>query len=139
MRELAVKYLWNWLGIPYHWGGDNGLQGWDCSGLIIEVLQATGVLQHNFDDTAHGLYLRFKDKKTEKGYTGCLVFWFKDGKAIHIEMMIDENCVIGASGGGSKVKSLADAIKQNAFVKMRPLGYRGDNYKICDPFKVNHD
>lgn len=28
-----------------------------------------------------------------------------------------------------------EADKKNAFIKMRPIGYRGDNYKIVDPFK----
>ena len=56
---------------------------------------------------------------------------------IHVEMMVDDLHVVGASGGGSKTKTIADAIKQNAFVKMRPVGYRGFNYKICDPFMKN--
>jgi len=28
------------------------------------------------------------------------------------------------------------AADQNAFIKRRPLGYRGENYKVCDPFKT---
>jgi len=108
----------------------------DCSGLIIEVLKSVGILPNEFDDTAHGLYLRFKDKGIASGYAGCLAFWLKEGKAKHVEMLIDDSYVIGASGGGSKVKTIEDAIKYDAFVKMRPIGYRGDNYKICDPFLV---
>ena len=110
------------------------MAGFDCSGLIHEVLQGVGLEKHGFDSTAQGLYLRFKSNKGEPG-AGCLVFWFKDGKAIHVEMMIDRDHTIGASGGGSKTKTIADAIKHNAFVKMRPLNYRGENYKIIDPFK----
>jgi len=135
LRNKAVWYLQQWLGIFYQWGGDDP-SGWDCSGLIIEVLQSVGIFPHNSDDTANGLYLKFKDKKVDKGYAGCLVFWFaSSGKASHIEMMIDSDHVIGASGGYSGTKSREQAIKHNAFVKMRPIGYRGDNYKICDPFK----
>lgn len=86
--------------------------------------------------TADSLYRKFKDKKRDKGSMGCLVFWshpYKE-KMIHIEMMVDDLHVVGASGGGSKTKTIADAIKHNAFVKMRPIYYRGFNYKICDPF-----
>jgi len=27
------------------------------------------------------------------------------------------------------------ADEQNAFIKIRPIGYRGDNFVVCDPFK----
>lgn len=134
LRNQAVWYLKRWIGTPYLWGGDD-FSGFDCSGLIHEVLQSIGIEEHGYDCTAHDLYLKFKDNKVESGYAGCLVFWFRDGKAIHVEMMIDEHHVIGASGGGQKTKTVQDAVKHNAYVKMRPLDYRGTNCKICDPFK----
>jgi len=134
LRKKAIKYLWRWLGVPYLWGGDDVLAGLNCSGLIHEVLQSVGLEEHNFDSTAHDLYLKFIDYKVEKPYAGCLVFWFRDGRAVHVEMLIDDSLVIGASGGNSSVKTLRDAIRQNAFVKMRPLKYRGENFKIIDPF-----
>lgn len=133
MRTKAVWYLCRWIGTPYLWGGDD-FSGWDCSGLAIEMLKSVGILPHDFDDTAHGLYLRFKNKKVETPYQGCLVFWLKDGKAIHVEIVIDDYHTVGASGGGSRTMTREDAVKHNAFVKMRPVGYRGDAYKICDPF-----
>ena len=73
----------------------------------------------------------------ENGYTGCLVFWFNppNRRMIHVEMMIDEYSTIGASGGGSKTKTIADAIRDNAYIKMNKLNYRGDQYKIIDPTK----
>jgi len=129
----AVWYLKQWPGTPYLWGGDD-FSGFDCSGLILEVLQSVGVLPHGIDMTAHSLYLRFKKNPAKPG-PGHLVFWFRDGRAIHVEMMVNDMFTIGASGGGHKVKSIKDAIKYNAFVKMRPLEYRGANYKIVDPFK----
>ena len=88
--------------------------------------------------TANMLYRWFYSKSTDKPGIGKLVFWFgsdiRSDKAIHVEMMIDNDHTIGASGGGSATKTIADAVKHNAFVKMRPLNYRGSNYKICDPF-----
>jgi len=133
LRKKAIKYLWHWLGTPYSWGGQD-FSSFDCSGLAHEVLQSVGIEEHNFDSTAHDLYLKFIDYKVDKPYAGCLVFWFRDGRAVHVEMLIDDFLVIGASGGGSSVKTLRDAIRQNAFVKMRPLKYRGENFKIIDPF-----
>lgn len=102
---------------------------------MIEILQAIGILGPGQDYTAHDLYTIFKPFEVEQGYEGCLVFWFNtEDQAKHVEMMVDSDFVIGASGGGSATVTLADAIKQNAFVKMRPLTYRGVNFKIVDPF-----
>lgn len=137
LRAKAAEYAWSFLGLPYRWGGDDPIQGFDCSGLVIEVLQAVGLLPHGFDTTADGLYRRFKANEVARGYAGCLVLWFNaSGQAIHVELMIDDYHTIGASGGGSKTQSLQDAVEQNAFVKIRPVGYRGQGYRIVDPFKV---
>ena len=134
LRKKAIWYLEKWLLVPYSWGGSD-FASMDCSGLAIEVLKSVGILPHNFDDTAQGLYLKFKIHKLDYLNAGYLVFWFKSGKAIHVEMAIDEYHVIGASGGGSATLTIADAIKNDAFVKMRPVGYRGSGYKIVDPFR----
>jgi cell wall-associated NlpC family hydrolase len=136
LRNMAVEYIWKFVGVPYRWGGDDPMAGFDCSGLVVEVLQAVGRLGHGRDYTAHDLWTIFKPFQVETGYAGCLVFWFDEkGRAKHVEMMIDNEFVIGASGGGSMTQTVEDAIKQNAFVKMRPLRYRGINFKIVDPFK----
>jgi len=136
LRERAAWYATQFIGTPYVWGGDDPMAGFDCSGLAVEVLQAVGRLAHGRDYTANDLFSIFKLFEVSQGYSGCLVFWFNDqGKAIHVEIMIDNDHVVGASGGGSSTQTLADAIRQNAFVKMRPIRYRGSNYKIIDPFK----
>lgn len=135
LRSKAVEYAWTFLGLPYIWGGDDPVRGFDCSGLVVEVLQAVGLIPHRSDFTAGGLYDRFSKHAVDKGYAGCLVLWFDQaGTASHIELMADDYHTIGASGGGSATTTAQAAIDQNAFVKMRPLGYRGPNYKIVDPF-----
>jgi len=132
-KIIALKYIWEFAGIPYLWGGDSPLEGFDCSGLCVEFLQAAGLMDPGEDATAHGLYLKFKNKQSPPE-DGCLVFWFRDGKAIHVEIMVSATHTLGASGGGSKTKTIADAIKQNAYVKLRPVNHRGDIYKIVNPF-----
>lgn len=136
LRTKAVDYLQRFIGLPYVWGGDDPLAGFDCSGLIVEVLQAVGLLPHGSDFSADALYERFESGAIERGYAGCLVFWYSDDKIVHVEMMVDDFHAVGASGGGSKTKTIADAIEHNAFVKQRPLSYRGSNFLIIDPFKV---
>ena len=136
-RRRAVIYLQKWIGHFYLWGGDDP-SGFDCSGLILEVLKSVGLIKPNIDMTADNLYRWFNKNRIVKPGSGKLVFWFgqdvRSNKAIHVEMMIDNDHTVGASGGGSATVTIQDAIKHNAFVKMRPINYRGSNYKICDPF-----
>lgn len=76
LRAKAAEYVWTFLGLPYRWGGDDPIQGFDCSGLIVEVLQAVGLLPHGSDLTANGLYLRYSKNVVDRGYAGCLCLWF---------------------------------------------------------------
>ena len=145
IRIAASKYCERWIGTFYKWGGDDP-SGFDCNGVIHEALQAYGVEERGYDCTAHELYVNHKNNPiTINPYPGCLVFWFKDGKAIHVEMITeiiqDMIFTTGASGGGSKTRTQADAIQHNAYIKKNPIGYRGENYKIVDPFMKgeNHD
>lgn len=133
-RQIATKYAWSFLGRWYKWGGSTP-KGFDCSGLCVEILQAVGLIDRKADYTAQGLYEKFKDKKTDKPKEGCLVFWGEnDKKIIHIEYCISEELAIGASGGGSKTLTVQDAIKQNAFVKIRPFRSRKNIIGFVDPF-----
>jgi cell wall-associated NlpC family hydrolase len=119
--------------LPYQWGGDDPIAGFDCSGLVIEILKSVGRLPRQGDWTADGLYRRFNNFGClQKG--GALAFWKNDrGRMIHVEFCIDENLTIGASGGGSRVKSVNDAIEKNAYVKVRPTNYLG-LAGFVDPF-----
>lgn len=131
-REIAL-YVWEKeLGQPYVWGGDDPVEGWDCSGLVIEGLKAAGVLAREGDWTAAMLAQRFP-RVTGVGIhnlkPGCLVFWERGERIGHVEIVwvvlnddsgIVEVYTIGASGGGSRTRSREGAIRDNAFVKVRP-------------------
>ena len=134
LRHEAVDYIKQWIGTPYQWAGQS-FASFDCSGLIVEVLRSVGLITK--DLSANGLYKRFKEgRETPLPYPGCLVFWFySSGRAKHVAMIVNKDQIVDASGGGSKTKTRKDAIKHEAFVKIRRLNYRGTNYKIIDPFK----
>lgn len=136
MREIALKILWHFLGTPYRWGGDDSMSGWDCSGIQIEALKSVGRLPRKGDWTAQGLWDYFKGREVKKPKAGCLVFWKnQSGRAIHVEMCINEELSIGASGGGSKVLTREDAIRANAYIKVRPFRTRPHIKGYIDPFK----
>jgi len=120
-REKALKIAWHFLGTFYTWGGDDP-SGFDCSGFICEILQSTEIIDHKSDYTARSLYEKFKHRSVAEAKEGVLVFYYHPNKGIfHVEMCLDEESMIGASGGSSKTLTKADAIKHNAFIKIRPF------------------
>jgi len=129
-RDLAIKIAFHYLGTPYIWGGDDS-SGFDCSGFCIEILKSVGMLPRKGDWTAAMLAELWP---RSRGAVGDLVFWGNSGRVIHVEMCIGNGLAIGASGGGSKTTSLAAAIRQNAFVKIRPINSRDGIWGYVDPF-----
>ena len=106
------------------------------SGYVLEILQSVGLVPHNQDTTAHGLYAMFVSRKVDLPTRGCLVFWERSGKMVHVEFCLDTDLSIGSSGGGSATEDEADAILQNAYVKVRPFAPRKGHAKLyyVDPF-----
>lgn len=133
-RELATAVAWKYVSTWYRWGGDDP-SGFDCSGLVIELLSSVGIVPNGFDSTAEGLRQLFSAKSVPGPAEGCLVFYGAT-KATHVAYVIDESHAIGANGGSSKTTDLAAAIRDNAFVKVRPIHYRSDILGYVDPFKT---
>ncbi len=157
-RDLAVQIAWEFYGLPYRWGGDDSVVGFDCSGMAVEILKSTGVLPHTGDWTANDLWLRFRGVRDSQPRTGYLVFYGTASKIIHVEFCLDGMFSIGASGGGSSLAPpdptgdpiidrldrllwlLGDeAAKLNAYVKVRPIRRRTDLVGYVDPFRNEED
>lgn len=140
LLALGLEVARSHLNRPYRWGGDNPMQGFDCSGLIIEILKSCGLFPRGTDDTAEGLRKRYPAVSLATLAPGDLVFWpdvlGSNAKARHVEMVytVIEGKVftIGASGGGSKTVDLAAAIGNDAYVKVRPMS-EGARW-ACRPF-----
>lgn len=128
-RELALDIAYTHLGKFYSWGGDDPA-GFDCSGLISDVLKAPGILKRGERLTAQMFHDRWPTQRQTSPAAlkpGMLVFWARpNGTIRHVEMVYDvltngTVTTIGASGGGPNTKTLADAQRDNAFVQIRPL------------------
>ena len=130
LRILAINYALYFVGTYYSWGGDDP-SGFDCSGYIVEVLKSVGKIARKSDYTANQLYTMFP--KVDKPGAGVLAFWYnkKRDRIIHVELCKNNWQTIGASGGGSKTITKQDAIKDNAFIKIRPIR---KNAVFADPF-----
>ena len=135
-KSTATLVAWSFIGKPYLWGGDDPVAGFDCSGFCIEILKSVGLLPRGGDWTAQNLADKFKEHKTDSPSEGCLVFWQnRSGRIIHVEYCLDGELAIGASGGGSKTTDEADAIAQNAYIKVRPFRSRAALWGFVYPFK----
>jgi len=161
-RKLAEKVAWSLHGLPYIWGGDDPVSGFDCSGLCIEILKSVGILPRSGDWTAQGLFSHFEPQRVNVPGLGCLVFFKKTyAHAIHhVEFCLDSQISMGASGGGSQTGvqprlppnptemdrinfkldrllwlSGDSATRHNAYTKVRPFVSRDDLYAFVDPFQ----
>ena len=119
-------------GSDEHWGGDGSGKnagGFDCSGLVVECLQAVGVLANGSDYSAKTLYKHLLAQgwvKVPRGFETAsdLCFWGKAEASItHVSIAIGSRQHIEAGGGGSGSKTAATS---NGMVRVRPLSSRGD-------------
>ena len=135
MRKIAEKVAWSLHGLPYRWGGDDPMVGFDCSGFVIEILKSVGKLPRSGDWTAQDLWTRFREKRVEHPYNGCLAFWHNEnhGRVVHIEYCLNDKLTIGASGGGSRTADPVAAAKHNAYIKVRPIRFT-NLHGYADPF-----
>jgi len=133
MNDL-IAYAMCFVGLPYHWGGDDTIEGFDCSGLVQEILASVGKDPPG-DQTADGLFRHFINNGTmDLRKPGALAFFGQLGKGItHVGFMVDSWRMLEAAGGGSKTRTLADAAKHNAYIRIRPITNRVDLVKVIMP------
>lgn len=135
MQYILFHYLMRLVGTPYRWGGDDAIDGFDCSGLAIEFLTAGGILPFGYDSTADGLCAYLKTiggQRTSIPKLGSLVFYGVP-KIIHVGIALDKDLMIEAGGGKSTTVDLKSAANDNAFIKVRPINYRKDLNQIVHP------
>mgnify|MGYP003693531167 CR=1 FL=1 len=129
-----TEYALTFLHQPYRWGGSNPLTGYDCSGLVIEILKSIGICPFS-DGSAQALYNHFRTNGTQMGVRpGALCFYGKNAMGItHIGFMINQNQILEAGAGDSTTVSLERAESQGACVRLRPYMTRKDLVEIISP------
>lgn len=135
LAASCVRYIQRFNGKPYLWGGDDPIAGFDCSGMALEFLKKAGMVAEDFDTTANGLMVMYKNSRVAVPMIGTFVFFGKQQKATHVGICIDSRQMIEAGGGGSKTTDTDAAIAQNAYIRERPINRRNDILCFCDPFK----
>jgi hypothetical protein len=86
------------------------------------------------DLSADGLWRKFKSYEKPNPREGRIAFWFTGKKATHVAICEDDEYCFTADGGGSRVKTVADAWKYNAFIKTRPIFHRKSIPRFVDIF-----
>lgn len=127
--DLILTYLWALVGKPYVWGGQ-GPDGFDCSGLVVEVLKALGHVNHRYDATSHNLYLATKKGLIRKPQSHALAFYGTKNRIVHVGYCISDTLMIEAGGGTSATIDEESASKLGAMVRVRPIFGRKDFLEV---------
>lgn len=140
--KIIYDYAMSFVGLPYKWGGNDPMEGFDCSGLCIEIMQAVGYYPHKKDTTATGLYRYFRDVKkwdvNIKPSLGALVFYGSSIDLIsHVAFGLTDRLVLEAGSGGSRTKTKKDASDQDAYIRIRPFNYRPDLQIVLNEVVTN--
>jgi cell wall-associated NlpC family hydrolase len=135
-QQTFINACLQFLNLPYIWGGDD-FKGYDCSGLVQELYAMLGIDPRG-DQTAQVLYNYFKGRSTpHRRGVGALVFYGSSPTRIsHVGMMIGEDVMIEAGGGGSRTNDAGDAARDNAFVRVRPIDRRSDMIAVLYPMDL---
>jgi cell wall-associated NlpC family hydrolase len=129
-KDDWVKYLKQFLGLPYIWGGSNIKVGLDCSGFA-QVALAWLHLDPPGDQTADALMRYFLNPKygtkIERGDIRCgdLIYYGRT-HATHIVIALSNDEMIEAGGGGSKTTTVEIARKQGACIRISKIDRRRD-------------
>lgn len=136
MKSL-IEYAKQMVNIPYQWGGNNPMQGFDCSGLVQWVLASVGQ-----DPAGRQNAEQLHDHFVKTGFTipapqpGALVF-YGIPHINHVALAIDQLRVVEAASGDETTINRDIARKQGACVKIKPFNHRKDIVAILMPAYQN--
>lgn len=151
-RAFAIMRATRLLGEPYIWGGDDVDEGgFDCSGLVHEVMNLTAKHYDGLEVgrvAARNLFVHYVERGAPtitdpaKLKPGCLVFFARRrGRIFHVKLHVASgpfgHLAIDAGGAGSNSVSLEQALKLAACVRMSSsIQHSGGSWVAVDPFEL---
>jgi len=132
--NFLIEYAMKFVGLPYLYGGSNALTGFDCSGLVQEILKMAGicpVVRLN----SRQLYSTFKTAGQVGVFgPGALCFYGTSEEYIdHVAFMITDKLCIEAGHGDQTVINKEIAAKRGAVVHVRPYEKHGKFFQVIMP------
>ena len=118
-REL-VRTAERFVGVPYRWGGESTVAGFDCSGLTMAVYQLNGL---NLPRTSGDQWAAGRPVELREIAEGDLVFFATSGggKVSHVGIFIGGDRFLHAPGQGSRIQVASLA---SDYFRTRYLGAR---------------
>jgi gamma-D-glutamyl-L-lysine dipeptidyl-peptidase len=116
MGGIAARTAERFVGIPYQWGGDNVVDGMDCSGFVRAVYNLCGI---NIPRTSREQFSTGEDVGREYLKDGDLVFFGGSEDSInHVGIYVGNNRFVHAPRRGDEIKisSLEEAYFTKKFV-----------------------
>lgn len=102
LGKIAAQTAARFTGIPYHWGGNNVVEGMDCSGFVKAVYYLVGL---NIPRTSQEQYDEGATVETDQIMEGDLVFFGKGrDKVSHVGLYLGNNQFIHAPKRGEPVQ-----------------------------------
>lgn len=151
-RAFAIMRATRLLGEPYIWGGDDVDEGgFDCSGLVHEVLNLTARHWDGLEIgrmAARNIFVHFRERGlpaiTDSAdlKPGCLVFFARPrGRIFHVKLHVSSgpfgHLAIDAGGAGSNAVDLEQALRSAASVRMSSsIHHSGASWVAVDPFEL---
>ena len=137
-RELLLRQaeIIQSLGLPYIYGGQSPLVGFDCSGFIVYLCRAVGLLPRSRDMSATSLWFHFQKQRVTRPVPGGFVFYGQGDQATHVGVILQtERHMLSFAGGDGYTRTRKEAAARNACCLVRPIDYRGDVIGYVDPWK----
>jgi hypothetical protein len=103
LREQIVETAESFLGVPYRWGGDSSLQGFDCSGLTMAVYRLHGLELPRTSKAQFGSGAPVTRRRLAKGD---LVFFavYQKSSVSHVGLYVGDGRFIHAPGRGKAIR-----------------------------------
>jgi len=94
-KSLLIKNAKSYLSIPYLWGGKS-TEGLDCSGFTQIIYKSAGVdlPRDSYQQAELGTLVSFEDIEA-----GDLAFFQREGKIVHVGILLGNEKIIHACGG----------------------------------------
>ena len=102
----------------------------------MECLKTASFLTEKEDYTANGLFQKYKSNQVNFPRRGALIFSVdQENHAKHVAICLDHQFKIEAIGGNYWTTSISSSWNDNAYVKIRPINFNKNKYKVIYLFK----